>query len=118
MVTQANEQPHPRRAASMSTRRSPRLVDPSLDAIRAEFADLRTHLNDGLDRIEKAIAHGRMQQRETRLRVTLRVTGWFAGTVIIVMGATAGGLYVVARSLLPKLNKLASLAQDAAPLAG
>lgn len=93
-------------------------ISGTLDAIRAEFADRRTHLNDGLDRIEKAIADGRMQQRETRLRVALRVTGWFAGTVIIVMGAIAGGLYVVARFLLPKLHKLASLAQDAAPLAG
>ena len=100
-----------------------------LDAIRAEVADVRTHFDgrldriqlnfDGrLDRIQKAIADDRVERSETKPRMVMRVTGWLVGIVTTVMGAIVGGLFLVARLLLPKLDKLASLAHDAAPLVG
>ena len=112
----------------------------TLDAIRAEVADVRTHFDgrldriqmnfdgrldriqthlDGrLDRIQKAIADDRVERSETKLRMVMRVTGWLVGIVTTVLGAIVGGLFLVARLLLPKLEKLASLAHDAAPLVG
>ena len=101
----------------------------TLDAIRAEVADVRTHFDgrldriqmnfDGrLDRIQKAIADDRAERSETKLRMVMRVTGWLVGIVTTVLGAIVGGLFLVARLLLPKLEKLASLAHEAAPLVG
>ena len=115
----------------------------TLDAVRAEVADVRTmvhkeiagvraHLDDRLDRIDErfdrtderfdriqnAITDDRVQRSETKLRVALRVIGWLAGVVTTVLGAVVGGLFVFARFLLPRLEKLAFLAQDTAPLVG
>ena len=108
----------------------------TLDAVRAEFAelretvrneiaDVRTHLEDRLDRIDerferfqKAITDDRVSRSETKFRVALRVTGWLAGVVTTVLGAVVGGLFVFARFLLPRLEKLAFLAHDTAPLVG
>lgn len=112
----------------------------TLDAVRADVAEIRpmvhaqiadvrahldgrldriqTHLDGRLDRIQKAIADDRVERSETKLRVVMRVTGWLVGIVTTVLGAIVGGLFLVARLLLPRLEKLASLAHDAAPLVG
>ena len=90
----------------------------TLDAVRAEVAEVRTNLDDRFSRIQKAIADDRAERSETKFRVALRVTGWLAGVVTTVLGAVVGGLFVFARFLLPRLRELASLAQDAAPLVG
>ena len=90
----------------------------TLDAVRAEIVELRTQFADRFDRIEKAIADDRVARSETKLRVALKVTGWLVGIVTAVLGAVVGGLFVFARFLLPRLDKLSSLAQDAAPLVG
>lgn len=86
--------------------------------VHREITDVRTDLGHRLDRIQKAIADDRVERSETKFRVALRVTGWFAGVVTAVMGAVVGGLFVFARFLLPRLEKLASLAQDTASLVG
>ena len=104
-------------------------ISGTLDAVRADVAQLRvtmqgeitevrTHLDDRFDRVQRAIADDRVQRSETKLRVALRVIGWLAGVVTTVLGAVVGGLFVFARFLLPKLGKLASLAHDTAPLVG
>ena len=97
----------------------------TLDAIRAEFAEFRTHIEErfnGIDErfngIHQAIADDRVERSETKLRVALKVIGWLAGVVTAVMGAVIGGLFVFARFLLPRLEKLAFLAQDTGPLVG
>ena len=93
--------------------------------VHKEIGDVRTHLDHRLDhiegkfeRIEKVINDDRVERSETNFRVALRVTGWLAGVVTTVLGAVVGGLFVFARFLLPRLEKLAFLAQDAAPLVG
>ena len=93
-------------------------ISATLDAVRGDVADLRTDLDDRFNRIQKAIADDRVARNETKFRVALRVTGWLAGVVTTVLGAVVGGLFVFARFLLPRLERLASLAQDAAPLVG
>ena len=90
----------------------------TLDAVRAEVAEIRTHLDDRFNRIQMAIADDKVASSETKFRVALRVTGWLAGVVATVLGAVVGGLFVFARFLLPRLEKLAFLAQDTAPLVG
>ena len=90
----------------------------TLDAVRAMVHDVRTHLDAKLERIQKAIADHRVERSVTKFRVALRVTGWLVGIVTVVLGAVVGGLFVFDRFLIPKLDKLAFLAQDAAPLAG
>lgn len=89
-------------------------LDKMLTAISSALAEVARRL----DRIEKAIADDRVERSETKLRIALRVTGWLVGIVTTVLGAVVGGLFLVARLLLPKLEKLASLAHDAAPLVG
>ena len=107
--------------------------------VHKEIADVRTHLDDRFERVDErferiderferiderfegihsAIANDRVQRSETKFRVALRVTGWLAGVVTTVLGAVVGGLFVFARFLLPRLEKLAFLAQDTAPLVG
>ena len=100
--------------------------------VHKEIAGVRAHLDDRLDRIDerfdrtderfdriqKAITDDRVQRSETKLRVALRVIGWLAGVVTTVLGAVVGGLFVFARFLLPRLEKLAFLAQDTGPLVG
>ena len=93
--------------------------------VHKEIADVRTQIDDRLDRIDKrfdriqkAITDDRVERNETKLRVALRVIGWLAGVVTTVLGAVVGGLFVFARFLLPRLEKLAFLAQDTAPLVG
>ena len=90
----------------------------TLDAVRAEVAEIRTHLDDRFNRIQMAIADDKVASSETKFRVALRVTGWLAGVVATVLGAVVGGLFVFARFLLPRLEKLAFLAQDTASLVG
>lgn len=90
----------------------------TLDAIRAEFAEFRTHIEKRFNGIYQAIADDRVERSETKLRVALKVIGWLTGIVTAVMGAVVGGLFVFARFLLPKLGELASLAQDTVPLVG
>ena len=93
--------------------------------VHKEIAGVRAHLDDRLDRvderfdrIQEAITDDRVQRSETKLRVALRVIGWLAGVVTTVLGAVVGGLFVFARFLLPRLEKLAFLAQDTGPLVG
>ena len=93
-------------------------LDKTLTAISATLDAFRADVVSRFDRIEKAIADDRVERSETKLRIALRVTGWLVGIVTTVLGAIIGGLFLVARLLLPKLEKLASLAHDAAPLVG
>ena len=90
----------------------------TLDAVRAEVADRFDRIDEKFERIQKAIADDRIARRETKFRVALRVTGWLAGVVTTVLGAVVGGLFVFARFLLPRLEKLAFLAQDTGALVG
>ena len=94
------------------------MVHAQIADVHAQVADARAHLDGRLDGIQKAIADDRLERSETKLRMALRVTGWLVGIVTTVLGAIVGGLFLVARLLLPKLEKLASLAHDAAPLVG
>ena len=93
-------------------------LDKTLTAISATLDAFRADVVSRFDRIEKAIADDRVERSETKLRIALRVTGWLVGIVTTVLGAVVGGLFLVARLLLPKLEKLASLAHDAPPLVG
>lgn len=86
--------------------------------VHEEIAQVRTHLDGKLERIQKDIADDRVERSETKLRVALRVTGWLVGVVTTVLGTVVGALFFFARFLLPRLDKLASLAQDTAPLVG
>ena len=95
------------------------------ETVRDEIADVRTmvrneiaHLAGKLERIQKDIADDRVERSETKLRVALRVTGWLVGVVTTVLGTVVGAMFFFARFLLPRLDKLASLAQDTAPLVG
>ena len=90
----------------------------TLDAVRAEIADRFDRIDEKFERIQKVIADDKVERSETKLRVSLKVTGWLVGIVTAVLGAVVGGLFVFARFLIPKLGQLASLAQDAAPLVG
>ena len=90
----------------------------TLDAVRAEVADRFDRIDEKFERIQKAIADDRVERSEMKLRVALKVTGWLVGIVTTVLGTVVGGLFVFARFLLPRLDKLSSLAQDAAPLVG
>ena len=105
------------------------MVHAQIADVHAQIADVRAHLDGRLDRIQtrldgrldgiqKAIADDRVERSETKLRMVMRVTGWLVGIVTTVLGAIVGGLFLVARLLLPKLEKLASLAHDVAPLVG
>ncbi len=86
----------------------------TLDAVRAEVADRFDRIDEKFERIQKAIADDRVERSETKLRVALRVTSWLVGIVTAVLG----GLFVFARFLIPRLEKLATLAQEAGPLVG
>ena len=95
------------------------------ETVRDEIADVRTmvrneiaHLAGKLERIQKDIADDRVERSETKPRVALRVTGWLVGVVTTVLGTVVGAMFFFARFLLPRLDKLASLAQDTAPLVG
>ena len=97
----------------------------TLDAVRAEVADgfdrideKFERIDEKFERIQNAIADDRVARSETKFRVALRVTGWLAGVVTTVLGAVVGGLFVFARFLLPRLEKLAFLAQDTGALVG
>ena len=97
----------------------------TLDAIRAEVVDRFDRIDEKFERIDErferiqnVIADDRVARSETKFRVALRVTGWLAGVVTTVLGAVVGGLFVFARFLLPRLEKLAFLAQDTGPLVG
>ena len=104
----------------------------TLDAFRAEVADRFDRIDEKFERIDekfgridekferiqKAIADDRVERSETKLRVALRVTGWLVGVVTAVLGSVVGAMFFFARFLLPRLDKLASLAQDTAPLVG
>ena len=96
-------------------------IDEKFDRIDEKFERIDERferIDERFERIQNVIADDRVARSETKFRVALRVTGWLAGVVTTVLGAVVGGLFVFARFLLPRLEKLAFLAQDTGPLVG
>ena len=96
-------------------------IDERFDRIDEKFECIDERferIDERFERIQNVIADDRVARSETKFRVALRVTGWLAGVVTTVLGAVVGGLFVFARFLLPRLEKLAFLAQDTGPLVG
>ena len=78
------------------------------------MVDRFERIDDRFEHIQTAIADDRVARSETKFRVI----GWLAGVVATVLGAVVGGLFVFARFLLPRLERLAFLAQDTALIVG
>lgn len=94
-------------------------VDERFDRVDERFERVDEkfdRIDERFERVQESINEGKLERSETRLRVALKVIGWLAGIVTVVIGSVVGGLFVFARFLLPKLATFAQEATSAIPL--
>ena len=77
------------------------------DDMGGEIAKLREEVGSRFEGIRELIVNDRLERSQSKFKVALKVIGWFASLTTVVIGAIAGGLFVLLRFVLPKLVALA-----------